>query len=119
MGTYFVNLFIKFCIDIFRKRKLGAGSLTGVRFPALLVFACQKEGSGEIFIWNNFDTSCCFRMESSIALQTTEGKEDKLLDEVKISVINIGTIYLLTQSVIFRTKPSTTRQTTEGRKTSC
>ena len=85
-----MNLFIKFCIDIFRKRKLGAGSLTGVRFPALLVFACRKEESGEIFIWNNFDTSCCFRMESSIALQTTEGKEDKLLDEVKISVINIG-----------------------------
>ena len=91
MGTCFVNLSIKFCIDIFRKRKLGAGSLTGVRFPALLVFACRKEGSGEIFIWNNFDTSCCFRTDSSTTLQTTEGKEDKLLDEVK----NLGNTHFM------------------------
>ena len=55
-----MNLFIKFCIDIFRKRKLGAGSLTGVRFPALLVFACQKEGSGSKIVKKNFDIGYCF-----------------------------------------------------------
>ena len=86
-----MNLYIKFCIDIFGKRKLGAGSLTGVSFPALLVFACRKEGSGDFFIWNNFDTNYCFRTESSIALQTTEGKEDELLDEVK----NLGNTHFM------------------------
>ena len=86
-----MNLSIKFCIDIFGKRKLGAGSLMRVRFPALLIFAWRKEGSGAKIIWKNFDTSCCFRTESSIALQTTEGKEDELLDEVK----NLGNTHFM------------------------
>ena len=54
---------------------MGAGSLTGVRFPALLVFACRKEGSGEKWFGRILTLLVVFRTDSSITLQTTEERK--------------------------------------------